>query len=55
MSDRDALIVCAWCGDQLNPRPRGRPPIYCSDSHRQQAYQQRRIDRAVAEAVGGHR
>jgi hypothetical protein len=41
---------CAFCKKAFKPPARGRPPRYCSASHRQQAYQVRRI-RAAAETM----
>ncbi|HEY2229809.1 MAG TPA: hypothetical protein VGI22_19130 [Xanthobacteraceae bacterium] len=38
---------CAYCQKAFNPPRRGRPPRYCSASHRQRAYELRRALRAV--------
>jgi len=35
---------CAYCGRAFTPARRGRPPKYCSASHRQMAYVLRRFD-----------
>jgi hypothetical protein len=43
---------CEWCGDWMPYDGRGRPPRYCSDAHRQRAYElrtaQARTDRDAA-------
>jgi hypothetical protein len=35
---------CAYCKKPFKPPHRGRPPRYCSASHRQQAYIRRRMN-----------
>lgn len=44
---------CLWCGQRfaLNPGP-GRPRRYCRPSHRQRAYESRRLARAHALGAG---
>jgi len=37
---------CAFCKARFKPRARGRPPRYCCPSHRQRAYERRRLRRA---------
>ena len=37
---------CAYCKVRFKPPARGRTPTYCSRSHRQRAYEQRRLKRA---------
>jgi hypothetical protein len=37
---------CAYCKVRFKPPARGRTPTYCSRSHRQRAYEQRRLRRA---------
>lgn len=32
---------CEWCRQHFNPKTRGRPPRFCSDSCRQRAYEKR--------------
>lgn len=35
---------CAWCGGRFaRPKGPGRPPRYCRPSHRQRAYESRRL------------
>ena len=38
---------CAYCKKPFKPPKRGRPPRYCSASHRQMAYTKRRAYRLV--------
>ena len=45
------LLVCRVCGDEFAAAGRGRTPMYCSNTCRQESYLKRRIDRAVAEAL----
>jgi hypothetical protein len=40
--------TCAWCKVRFRPTGRGRPPTYCSASHRQRAYEARRFREAAA-------
>lgn len=52
MSGGDGQYICAWCGQLFaKAHPLGAPPKYCKRSHRQMAYQKRREDRLVAEAL----
>jgi uncharacterized protein YprB with RNaseH-like and TPR domain len=47
MSDR---LICEWCGSEFDrPAVKGRVPLYCSNSHRQRAHEQRRLARALAD------
>ena len=39
------LPRCAYCQKPLTPPKRGRPPRYCSSSHRQMAWHRRREHR----------
>jgi hypothetical protein len=41
-------VRCAFCKKAFKPPLRGRPPRYCCASHRQRAYEVRRL-RAAAE------
>jgi hypothetical protein len=38
---------CAYCKKTFAPPKRGRPPRYCSASHRQRAYQLRRAQAEI--------
>jgi hypothetical protein len=40
--------VCAWCGHEVTSRKRGRPRLYCSDSHQVMTNRRRRRERAAA-------
>lgn len=41
---RSTASRCAWCGQKFaSPGGPGRPPKYCRRSHRQRAYESRRI------------
>lgn len=41
---KSATVRCAWCGERfLVPAGPGRRPKYCRRSHRQRAYESRRI------------
>ena len=45
------LTRCEWCGGEFTaPRGPGRPPRYCRRSHRQRAYEARRLagERGIA-------
>ena len=45
-------IVCIWCGQEFErPNRKGRPPSYCSASHRQQAHHARRRGAAVSDVA----
>lgn len=50
--------TCEWCGREMSYSGRGRPPRYCSRSHRQRAYElrtalaRRDADRAAGRARG---
>ena len=35
-------MECKWCGKEIPQKGRGRPPKYCSDSHKQRAYESRK-------------
>lgn len=52
-------LPCAWCGEPVRQHGIGRTREYCSRSHRELAYrdrkQQRLIDEAVAQALAAHR
>jgi hypothetical protein len=39
---RPRTVKCKWCGRTTNVPTKGRLPNYCSASHRQLAYQQRK-------------
>lgn len=39
----DDQDTCAWCGAELVQVDTGRPRLYCRDSHRQRAYEARRL------------
>lgn len=42
---------CAWCGKKFEAsNTRGPKPKFCRRSHRQRAFEQRRIERLIAEA-----
>ena len=44
-------LVCELCGKPFDrPQSVGRIPKYCSNSHRQEAYVQRRIRRGIESA-----
>lgn len=44
----DGFLICDWCGEVFErPHQRGPTPRYCSASHRQRAYEQRRVERLV--------
>ena len=46
------IFTCRWCGQQFERTDGpGRPPQYCSASHRQQAYQARQQSRAATQAL----
>jgi hypothetical protein len=42
---------CAFCKKPFKPPRRGRPPRYCSASHRQMDYIRRRIDAAAEGSI----
>jgi hypothetical protein len=42
---------CGYCRKAFKPPRRGRPPLYCSASHRQRAYQERRAYAAAVKAL----
>ena len=44
---------CGWCREWFQPSERGRPPLYCSPSCRQRAYERRlaKRPRALVAAV----
>ena len=42
---RPKSVRCRWCGDRIEVNPRGRLPDFCSESHRQLAYQRRKWQR----------
>lgn len=45
-------LRCAWCKKKfMRPNGVGPVPTYCSQLHRQRAFEQRRIDRAVAKEL----
>ena len=50
--------TCEWCGREMAYAGRGRPPRYCSQAHRQRAYElrtalaRRDADRAAGRARG---
>ena len=48
------LIMCEYCGCEVSYRGKGRPPRYCSASHRQLAHQLRQQVRAAEAAVRSH-
>ena len=48
---RPKTVQCRWCGDRIVVNPRGRLPDFCSGSHRQLAYQQRKWQRPHAVAA----
>jgi hypothetical protein len=39
--ERLRTTTCRWCGDQVPYAGVGRRPLYCSDAHRQRAYEVR--------------
>lgn len=54
---RPRTVQCRWCGGRIVVNPRGRLPDFCSGSHRQLAYQQRKWQRphtvvALADDIG---
>jgi DNA-directed RNA polymerase subunit RPC12/RpoP len=48
---RPKTVQCQWCGGRIVVNPRGRLPDFCSESHRQLAYQQRKWQRPHAVAA----
>ena len=48
---RPKTVLCRWCGGKIVVNPRGRLAEYCSESHRQLAYQQRKWQRPHAIAA----
>lgn len=41
---KSTMHRCAWCGGKFaRPKGPGRPPRYCRSSHRQRAYESRRL------------
>lgn len=53
--DESGLRPCEWCGGPIQQPPAGRRRRYCSRTHRELAYRerktQRRVDQAVTAAV----
>lgn len=47
----DGLEPCGWCGGAILQPPIGRRRRYCSRTHRELAYRQRRTARLVDTAV----
>ncbi|MFD8300700.1 MULTISPECIES: hypothetical protein [Streptomyces] len=47
----DGEKLCAWCGGEIKQSGVGRSRDYCSRTHREYAYRQRREQRLIAEAV----
>jgi hypothetical protein len=47
---RPKTVLCQWCRATIVVRRRGRLPEYCSESHRQLAYQRRKWTRPHAVA-----
>jgi hypothetical protein len=44
--------VCEWCGERFaRPSLKGPMPRFCSQSHRQRAYEQRRLAALIAKAI----
>ena len=48
---RPKTVQCGWCGSRIVVNPRGRLPDFCSGSHRQLAYQQRKWQQPHAVAA----
>jgi hypothetical protein len=54
---REAATECAWCGDAITRKARGRIPEWCSPPCRQRAWEQRRAaasGRSAIEIVERH-
>jgi len=48
---RRAATTCSWCGEPMQPKPRGRIPKWCSPSCRQRAWEQARAAASGLAAV----
>jgi hypothetical protein len=48
--DADGEPLCEWCGAEVKQPPTGRRRLYCSRTHREYAYRQRRERRLTARA-----
>ncbi len=49
-------LICEWCGDEFErPKPHGPVPKFCKPSHRQRAFESRRIANAVDRALEAKR
>ncbi|KAI93428.1 hypothetical protein T281_16750 [Rhodomicrobium udaipurense JA643] len=45
---RKRVARCDWCGEKIASSGRGRTPRFCSASHRQRAYEYRKLKLAQA-------
>ncbi|MFF5639819.1 hypothetical protein [Streptomyces sp. NPDC012825] len=52
---REETTLCEWCGGQVRQSGVGRRRAYCGRSCQQRAYEERRTQRRIAEAVDGAR
>jgi len=49
--DETGLRACEWCGGLMRQPPTGRRRRYCSRTHRELAYRERKTQRRIGEAV----
>lgn len=47
--------ICEYCGFEFErPHRKGRPPKFCTPAHKQRAYELRKVERLIEQAIESH-